>query len=353
MGVSETEAAPTQSRRSKAIKSIVSGVLTLATLVIVFGVVFPQFADYDDAWAAMQSMSSAALVALLAATVLNLLVYAWPFPAALPSLRFWPAFVVRQTGFSVSNGIPGIGGAISVGLQYRMLGTYGVAGGPASGVIAVTSTWNMLITLALPVVGVLALALSGEADARATGIAALGVLVIGVVVGVLAFVLRSEGGARTVGHLGERVITPVVRLVRRDARLDLVAPLLTFRTSIVDVVSGRWVPVTTSNLAMQLTSWLVLFVALRGIQADAADQVTWTQCLAAFSFARLATFIPLTPGGLGTVDLALTTLLGAFGASNDDALAATLLWRAGTYFPPMFTGLATLLVWRVHARRRS
>ncbi len=333
------------------VKSVVSGVLTLATLAVVFLVIFPQFADYEAAWAAIQDMSAAALVAFVLATLLNLLVYVWPFPAASRQVRYGPSFVVRQTGFSISNGIPGVGGAISVGLQFRMLQTYGVPGGLASSVIAVTSTWNILITLALPVIGAVALAVSGQADSTATILAALGVVVVAVIVGVLALILRSESGARKVGQLGERVARPLLRLFRRSTTLDLVTPILSFRDSTVEVVSGRWLLITVSNLAMQLTSWLVLFVGLRAVEAGLSDQVTWSQSLAAFSFARIASFIPLTPGGLGTVDLALTTLLVAFGATNDAALAATLLWRAGTYFPPMFTGLATLLVWRVHQRR--
>lgn len=341
------------SRRSMVVKSVVSGVVTLATLAIVFLVVFPQFADYDAAWAAIQDMSAAALVVFVLATVLNLLVYVWPFPAASRQLRYGPSFVVRQTGFTISNGIPGVGGAISVGLQFRMLQTYGVPGGLASSTIAVTSTWNILITLALPVIGAVALAVSGQADSSATVLALLGVVAVAVIVGVLAFILRSENGARKVGRLAERVVGPVLRLFRRTAPLDLVTPILTFRGSTVDVVSGRWLLITVSNLAMQLTSWLVLFVGLRAVEAGVADQVTWSQSLAAFSFARIASFIPLTPGGLGTVDLALSTLLVAFGATSDNALAATLLWRAGTYFPPMFTGLVTLLVWRVHQRRSA
>jgi len=178
-------------------------------------------------------------------------------------------------------------------------------------------------------------------------------LAIAVIVGVLALVLRSESGARKVGHLAERVVGPVVRVFRRSAELDLVAPLLSFRASSVEVVTGRWVLITVSNLAMQLTSWLVLFVGLRAVEVGSVDQVTWSQSLAAFSLARIASFIPLTPGGLGTVDLALSTLLVSFGATNDDALAATLLWRAGTYFPPMITGMVTFLVWRVHQRRAA
>jgi uncharacterized membrane protein YbhN (UPF0104 family) len=56
-------------------------------------------------------------------------------------------------------------------------------------------------------------------------------------------------------------------------------------------------------------------------------QVTWTEALAAFSFARVASFIPITPGRLGTVDPALAALLIGYGATSSQALAADLVWR--------------------------
>ena len=86
---------------------------------------------------------------------------------------------------------------------------------------------------------------------------------------------------------------------------------------------ARAIPaVTLSTLLLQLTSWAILLLALRGL-TRAGAAVTWSESLAAFSFARVVSFIPVTPGGLGTVDAALTALLTGFGASSSQALAAT------------------------------
>jgi len=76
------------------------------------------------------------------------------------------------------------------------------------------------------------------------------------------------------------------------------------------------------------------------------------EALAAFSFARVASFIPITPGGLGTVDAALTALLTGYGATSSQALAADLMWRAATYLPQVLLGVLTFLWWRVTAARR-
>jgi hypothetical protein len=60
--------------------------------------------------------------------------------------------------------------------------------------------------------------------------------------------------------------------------------------------------------------------------------VAWTEALAAFAFARAALVIPATPGGLGTVDAALTALLTGFGATSTRPWAPT--WCGGP--PPTF-----------------
>ena len=121
-----------------------------------------------------------------------------------------------------------------------------------------------------------------------------------------------------------------------------------------DVMRSRWLQVTLSTLLLQLTSWAVLVLALRGLEAGSGTvNVTWTESLAAFSFARVASFIPVTPGGLETVDAALAALLGGYGATSSQALAADLVWRAATYLPQVLLGALTFLWWRVTANRRT
>jgi uncharacterized protein (TIRG00374 family) len=184
--------------------------------------------------------------------------------------------------------------------------------------------------------------------------AAIGILAIGVAVVVFTMVLRSERGARTVGHWADRLLDPLTRRLGHGRSLDLTGKLLDFRSSVVGVMQARWVQVTLSTLLLQLTSWAILVLALRGLEAGTgAVAVTWNESLAAFSFARVASFIPITPGGLGTVDAALAALLTGYGAASSQALAADLVWRAATYVPQVLLGILTFLWWRVTATRRS
>ena len=77
-----------------------------------------------------------------------------------------------------------------------------------------------------------------------------------------------------------------------------------------------------------------------------------TESLAAFSFAMVVSFIPVTAGGLGTVDASLTGLLAAFGANGSLALAVDIVWRAATFVPQVLTGASTFLWWRLTGGRR-
>ena len=59
-----------------------------------------------------------------------------------------------------------------------------------------------------------------------------------------------------------------------------------------------------------------------------SSEVTWVEALAAWGLVRLLTAVPITPGGLGVVELGLSAALVGFGGSNDEVVAAVLLYRA-------------------------
>ena len=61
--------------------------------------------------------------------------------------------------------------------------------------------------------------------------------------------------------------------------------------------------------------------------------------------------IPLTPGGLGTVDAFMIALLTAMGVSSGDATAADLVWRAASFVPQIIIGVLALLTWSRRAAR--
>ena len=104
---------------------------------------------------------------------------------------------------------------------------------------------------------------------------------------------------------------------------------------------------TIATLVGHLTVFLVLLASLRAVEITSSE-VSWIEAFAAWSLVRILGALPLTPGGLGIVELGLTGALVAFGAPNADALAATLLYRFLTVVPTLVLGMLAAATWRTH-----
>lgn len=326
-------------------QQIIATILTLLILVIVFVVVLPQFGDYGEAWTAIQGMEAWQLGLIVLATIALIVIYVTPYIAALPGLKFKPAFYTRQTSFMISNVIPG-GGAWGLAVQYGMLSSYGYGPAPASATIGITSVWNTLVTLSLPVVALVALAATGVSNDQAMTVTLIAAVAVIAMIVVFALILRSESFARKLGVWADKVIDWGAGLIHKDVDVDSVAGILHFRSSIVDVVHDRWLLITLANVGQQLAQFSILYLAVVALQGGFGGPVTLIEAFAAFAFGRLATFIPVPPGGLGTTDAIITATLTNFGMANNDALAATMVWRAATYFPQVIIGVITMLLWR-------
>jgi uncharacterized membrane protein YbhN (UPF0104 family) len=104
---------------------------------------------------------------------------------------------------------------------------------------------------------------------------------------------------------------------------------------------------TLATLAGHFTVYLVLLVSLR-VLGVTADEVTAVETFAAWSLVRLLGSIPITPGGLGVVELGLTTALVGFGGDQVDVVAAVLVYRVLTVGPTLLIGLLAGATWRRH-----
>jgi uncharacterized membrane protein YbhN (UPF0104 family) len=63
--------------------------------------------------------------------------------------------------------------------------------------------------------------------------------------------------------------------------------------------------------------------------------------------------IPITPGGLGVVELGLTSVLAGFGGNHAGVVAAVLAYRFLTIVPTLVFGAVAAATWRRHRVTRS
>lgn len=329
-------------------KSIIAGIVAVLFLVIVFAKVIPTVGSYADAVQSLQNMTKQDLIVLIGAVLLYLVIYGFPFMASVPGLSYPNSQIVNESAFTVSNGVPA-GGALGLGLQYAQLTSYGATPTAATAGITATGVWSTFITLALPVMGVIALAVSGEGAGQYVTSGLVGIAILLGMIIVFALILRSEALARKVGGWADAAAGWVLHRFKPDMHLDLTSGIVKLRTDIVDLVKRRWAAITGAQLAVSLSSFLILLVAFRGVETS--SHISSWSVFAAFAISQLGLMIPVTPGGLGTVDAAMIGLLVSFGASQGDATAADLLWRAVSYVPQIIIGLVCIFYWRVQVRR--
>ena len=72
---------------------------------------------------------------------------------------------------------------------------------------------------------------------------------------------------------------------------------------------------------------------------------------------RLATAVPITPGGLGLVEVGMTAALVLVAGDGEQVeaaiMAAVLLFRALTYLFQVMLGVVCYLIWQREARRQG
>lgn len=319
-------------------------VVSVGLIVFIFVGVIPQFASYADAWTAIQSMSTAWLVALIVAAAVNQISYVWPYQAVLEHLRYRHGFFETQTCSAISNTVPA-GGAVAVGMTFRMFGSFGFSNVAVSTAVGTTGVWILAFKLGLPIVAVVLVVLAGQSTVGTVGAALLGVLVIAVFGLVLWLVFRSDASAHRLGRLGDRTLNWVLHFRHKPASDQVERAVLHFRDQANQTVHERGWLLTGTVLASQTTVLVLVFFCVRSVGIT-ASQVSFLEVLLSIAIARLVGVIPLTPGGLGTIDAAFIGMLTAFGANSSVALAADMMWRATTYFPPIFIGLATYAIWK-------
>lgn len=313
-------------------------------VIAVFALVLPRIADYGTVWEILSGVSAGAAAAIAVSVVANVSSFPPSWMAAMPGLGYGRAMVLTQSSTAASIALPG-GDVVGMGTQFAMLRGWGFGADRASLAVLVTGIWNQLVRLAFPVVAVGALAVAGDVPSQLRVAGAVGAVVFALVLaGFIGFLARDDL-ARRIGDVTGRVAERALRLIRRPRRLDWGAAAARFRDGCADLVADRWPHLTIATTVGHLTVFGVLVVSLRAVGIDSGD-LGLVECFAAWSLIRLLTAIPITPAGLGVVELGLTGGLVAFGADQEEAVAGVLLYRALTVVPVMVIGAVCFLLWR-------
>ena len=319
-------------------------------MAIVFVGILPRLADLSKAREQVGSMGGIDIATLGIVAIVGLVVYAFVLTAAMPGLSLCQAFVVNQSSTAVANTMPA-GGVLGVGVSYRFYGSWGHSRSAITLNVLLTGIGNIMCKLAFPIVALALLAVSGNASLGLVVAALVGLVVFAIVFTAGALGLASERLAQRVGRVVGSVVQHVRSWLRRPFTGDAAAVAVAFRRQSIDLLRRRGLRLSGAIVLYHATQFALLLVALRAVGVT-AGQVSWGEALAAYSTASLLGALPITPGGIGLVELGLTAALIAAGAPNSEAVAAVLVYRTVSYLLPLPLGAVTYLVWRWNARWR-
>jgi putative heme transporter len=316
----------------------------LAVVALVFTYFLPKIANYGQVWSVVSRLSWPWILALLAASTLFILSDAPPWLAVLPGLGFLNALRMDLAGSALSQVVPG-GAAVNVATQYGMLRNWGFEGRRVVLAVSLTTLWSQFATFVFPVLAIALLSLDGGHDMTLRTVALAGLLIVGIVA-----VLWSPRMAKRLADKTARIATRLNAIVRKGPVRWNGDDLVRIRSNAIELLRHRWAALTGTTLANQLTVFLVLVVSLRalGITRSEVDVI---EAFAAWSLIRALGSIPITPGGLGVQEVALSGALVGFGAHNAAAVAATLLYRSLTFLPSVVLGLAAAATYNLSKPR--
>jgi uncharacterized protein (TIRG00374 family) len=277
------------------------------------------------------------MIVLQAAAVVSLW---WLQRIALHRPGWYAVATSQLAGNAMAKVAPG-GGAVGAAVQYRMLAEAGLPGARVIAGLTAANLLTLAVVLALPVFAIPAF-IRGAVD-RSLAQVALG--------GFGLFALLFAAGALMFAF--DRPLLWVGRVVQRARnRLrpkaiplrELPSRLLRERERILVAVAPRW----KAALAASVGRWAFDFASLLAALAAVGSTPRPGVVLLAFCAAQLLAQLPLTPGGLGFVEVGLTATLALAGVDAADALVATLAYRLLTYWLPLPLGAVAAVL---HRRR--
>jgi uncharacterized membrane protein YbhN (UPF0104 family) len=326
-------------------RAVLRSVLGVALAVAVFVEIVPRIASYGSVAHQLAKVSVAWGAALAASALLDVMTTGLPWQAVLPQLSYIGALGFTQASIALTTVLPG-GAPLGMAISFGFLRRLRVSAGQAGFAVAVTGVWSQVMILVYPLVGALLVFATGDLTSSTAAIAAVSAAA-GVVIVLLAFAaIRSPTTAHWLGETASRAGAWAAGLVRRSPPDWSGEALVRLREERLGLLRRRWLALTVATLANQLSAYVVFELSLRAVGISVAA-LPPSEAFLAWAVGRVISSLPLTPGGIGVVELGMIGTLVGFGAPHTHVVAAVLLYRGLIVVPTLFVGAAALVGFRL------
>jgi putative heme transporter len=329
-------------RSSRAVRRSALGI---ATVAVVYVEVVPRIASYGSVAKQLATVSAPWAAGLAAAVALDVLTTALPWRALLPELTWLGAVGFTQASTALTLVLPG-GAPLGMALSFGLLRRRRVAAGAAGFAVALTGIWSQVMILLYPLIGAVLVLGSGNLSTSSLVIAGASGGA-GAVITVLAVAtLRSERAALALGDAAGRIAARIARLLQRDPPEWSGRSLVRVRGERLADLRRRWPVLTVATLGNQLTAYLIFELSVRSVGIPVAT-LSPSESFLAWAIGRVISSLPLTPGGIGFVELGMIGTLVGFGAPHAHVVAAVLLYRGLVIVPTLLVGAVGLIAFRI------
>jgi uncharacterized protein (TIRG00374 family) len=340
-GASQPAGAPPPApnrRRRPVMRRIGHVVLFIALAVGVFGLL-PRLGGLTRDAADLRHARPGFVVAAVIAQAISLGCYALLYRRVLASLGarlpFRMALRVTMASFLVSH-VTAFGSATGTLLNVSTLEAEGIAAATTGEAIGLTSLVSTVALIALFGAGFAATAgrhLSSAYLAAAGVALALVVLVLALALLVGAHPDIAERAGRNAARLARRIRPSIdpEKTAQASGRLATLA-----RSALTGRAFAASFGFASADLLFDLASLDLMFLAVR-------YQPGFGPLAIAYTVANIASALPITPGGLGVVEVTLVAITVGFGAPRSTAVLAVVGYRIVNYWLPLLPGTVAYL----------
>lgn len=312
--------------------------LALSIAVVAFYFLQDQLRDVLSSGPRLRTIRPFWFVVMLALEVASFVCLWWLTRLILPGVSWFVAATSQLVSNAVSRVVPG-GAATGGAVYFRMLTSSGVDPAKAGGALAVSSIITTAALVAIPAVACF-LAVVGAPIPESLLPAAIAGGVMFVVLAALGAVGMAFNKPLAYCEAGvAHVVELIGGLFRRSWAVKR-GQALVERDRLLEVVGSGWPQVVGSAAGKWAFDYLALIAALYSVGADPRLSIV----LLAYAGAQVLGMIPITPGGLGFVEVGLYYLLIISGISAQDASLATIAYRLVSWWVPIVSGLVAWLV---------
>lgn len=234
------------------------------------------------------------------------------------------------------------GGPVAAGAMYfQMLSVSGVPRGQAAAALTAAGFISNLVLFSLPTVAIILAALTAPVPRGLLPVGVVGLTLFVLLFAVVFTAVHYDKPLHLVGRVLEKFIKWLGVKFRKKWN-PTAQQFIDRRNEVVHALGSRWRRVVAAAVLNWTLDYSVLLVALIAVGAHPRPSLV----LIAFAGAAVLGMIPLTPGGLGFVEVGLSAMLIYAGIPAPDAVLAVLTYRLFQFWLPIPAGAVAYILFK-------